>query len=87
MSFRKSRYKDKEKWRVVVTRYTRNYYQKTANYKKRSWTKEEDELVLSHKMPDRELSSLISRSMKSIVMRRHVLKNKMNEASGGNNEV
>lgn len=49
----------------------KRYYAQTAfKYGRRDWTREEDELVLAHSIPDRELSSLIRRSMKSISNRR-----------------
>lgn len=49
----------------------KRYYEQTAfKYERREWTGEEDEQVLAHSVPDRELSSLIRRSMKSISNRR-----------------
>lgn len=39
-------------------------------YGRRDWTREEDGLVLAHSITDRELSSRIRRSMKSISNRR-----------------
>lgn len=49
----------------------KSYYAQTAfKYERRDWTREEDEQVLAHSIPDRELSSLIRRSMKSISNRR-----------------
>ena len=57
-------------------RYNKKYYKRTAIYKKRAWTKEEDELVLKHSITDTELSDLIRRSVRSIQIRRSRLKNK-----------
>lgn len=78
MSYRKKDYADIEKWRNTVTAYNRSYYQATSNarnsYKK--WTQEEDRIVLEHAIPDREISSLIGRSMKAITQRRHNLTRK-----------
>lgn len=49
----------------------KRYYAQTAfKYKRREWTMLEDELVLAHAIPDRELSCRIERSMKAISNRR-----------------
>lgn len=53
----------------------RRYYAQTAFlYRSRPWTEKEDRLVLAHEISDRELSSLICRSMKAISNRRWRLK-------------
>lgn len=54
-------------------RYKQAYYKKTSKYGRKKWTKEEDSLVMEHKISDRELSELIERSMMSITMRRYRL--------------
>lgn len=56
----------------------RRYYAKTAFlYKPRPWSEEEDRLVLTHEIPDSELSVRIERSMKSISNRRWRLKKRL----------
>lgn len=47
---------------------------KCGLYPKRPWTLEEDEMVERHEIPDRELSSLIQRSVTAIQKRRHELR-------------
>ncbi len=64
----------------------KRYYAETAfKYERREWTEEEDEQVLAHSVPDRELSSLIRRSMKSISNRRWrlLMVASMNNQTGG----
>lgn len=49
----------------------KRYYAQTAfKYERRKWTEDEDKLVLIQRIPDRELSRIIKRSMKSISNRR-----------------
>lgn len=44
----------------------KRYYAQTAfKYERRAWTVDEDKLVLMHRIPDSELSSIIKRSMMS----------------------
>lgn len=61
----------------------RNYYAKTQYvshlYGKRMWEEREDEIVLSHEMSDREISSLLKRSMSAIQNRRSKLKKGIKE--------
>lgn len=74
MSFRKSNYKDIEKFRLTRNKGKRKYYSKTAKYKPRAWTELEDVIVLEHKKTDTEISNYIQRSVCSIQIRRHRLK-------------
>lgn len=76
ISFRKSAYKDLDKWRNSVTEYNRRYYSKTALYEPRRWTDEEIEMIMKKEKPDRELSEILHRSMKSIVKKRCMVKKK-----------
>lgn len=46
----------------------------TGLYKKRIYTQDEDELILLHSIPDRELSKKIKRSVTAIQSRRTLLK-------------
>lgn len=74
ISYRKFDYADLNKWRKTVTNYNRNYYRKTEKYPPRKWNDEEVELITKREMSDRELSELLHRSMKSIVLKRHRVK-------------
>ncbi len=76
MSFRKSNYKDLDKFRITRNRYKRKYFSKTAKYKRRAWTELEDVVVLEHKKTDTEISNYIQRSVCSIQNRRSRLKKK-----------
>ena len=76
ISFRKSGYKDLNKWRKTVTEYNRRYYSKTALYEPRKWTDEEVEMIMGREKSDRQLSEILQRSMKSIVKKRYMVKNK-----------
>lgn len=74
MSYRKSCYKDLDKYRLTRNKGKRKYYSKTAKYKRRAWTELEDVIVLEHKKTDTEISNYIQRSVCSIQDRRHRLK-------------
>lgn len=56
MSYRKSSYKDLDKYKLTRNRGKRKYYSKTAKYKPRAWTELEDIIVLEHKKTDTEIS-------------------------------
>lgn len=73
ISFRKSEYKDLDKWRKTVTEYNRRYYSKTALYEPRKWTDEEVEMIMGREKSDRQLSEILQRSMKSIVKKRYMV--------------
>ena len=75
MSFKKC--KDPEKRRAAVTAYNRAYYRQTALYERRYWTEAEIDMLFNNQMTDRELSSIIKRSMKSIVNKRSEIKKQM----------
>lgn len=74
MSFRKSSYKDLDKFRLARNKCKRKYFSKTAKYKRRAWTELEDVIVLEHKKTDTEISNYIQRSVCSIQTRRCRLK-------------
>lgn len=76
MSYRKSNYKDLDKFRKIRNKGKRKYYSKTAKYKRRAWTDLEDIIVLEHKKTDTEISNYIQRSVCSIQIRRYRLKEK-----------
>lgn len=73
---RKEGYKDLKKFRETCNKQTRKYYDKTVNAKnkRKLWTKKDEELILEHKILDRELSKILGRSMKAIHVRRTKLK-------------
>lgn len=74
MSYRKSNYKDLNKFRKTRNRGKHKYYSKTAKYKPRAWTELEDVIILEHKKTDPEISEYIQRSVCSIQIRRSRLK-------------
>lgn len=59
MPNRKENYVDMEKFRETRNAQRKRYYAKTAKYKSRRWTIEEDKKVLAHTVSDTELSSYI----------------------------
>ena len=69
----KSKYADKKKYADYKRRYQERYREKTGSnkYEKRSWTAEEDKLVMSGEFTDRELGERICRSVAAIQTRRH----------------
>lgn len=70
--------KKTEKYRKQRREEKKRYYARTAHlYPRRPWTPEEEKMVLEHRIPDRELSEKIQRSMKGIQEKRRRLKLKM----------
>lgn len=76
MSFRTNNYKDVNKWREVRNAAKRRYAKRTGSgeYPPKPYTLKEDELILAHSIPDRELASKLERSVSAIQKRRYVLK-------------
>lgn len=79
MSNMKEWYADKgeaAKFQQINNRWKAKYRKKTGAfmYEARSWDEFEDRLVLSHAIPDRELSKKIRRSVTAIQIRRNRLK-------------
>ena len=76
MPLRKHQYKDMDKYYATRRAQIRRYLKRTGSgkYPPRSWTKEEDERVVAHSIPDRELGKQIERSVSAIIGRRHKLK-------------
>lgn len=64
------------KFQQINNRWKAKYRKKTGAfmYEARSWDEFEDKLVLSHAIPDRELSKKIRRSVTAIQIRRNRLK-------------
>lgn len=78
---RRNDYKDLNKYRETVRRWKERYRRRTGSSGPRGYnagsvryTSEEDELVLRHDIPDRDLAQLINRSVASIQNRRWKLK-------------
>lgn len=75
MPNRKDKYVDMILFKETRNAQRKRYYGKTNNkYPSRSWTEDEDELVLAHSMTDTELSKAIERSVQAIQVRRCKLK-------------
>lgn len=66
------------KRRVYRAQYNKRYYARTLFRRKPGkesyWTKDEDDQVLAHRVPDRELADKLNRSVGSIQLRRSRLK-------------
>lgn len=67
-----------EKFREMRERYKSKYRKQTGSgqYESRPWTDYEIDLILEHKMSDRELSKELRRSVSAIQIKRCKLKNK-----------
>ena len=75
---RKHEYADPQKARETGNRQNRKYYGRTSyKYPRRPWSAYEDEIILKHENIDRDLSELLKRSQKAIVVRRSRLKSKL----------
>ena len=62
-------------WRSQKKKYYEQTLQNAVNNKK-PYTQEEIDMILEHKLSDRELSVLLGRSMKAIQKKRYQEKNK-----------
>jgi hypothetical protein len=75
------KYRNMEKFRAYRNRQRQRNYASTQKEKIPAklhlWTSTEDELVLAHIMPDRELSSKINRSVNAIQKRRCIIKDRV----------
>ena len=80
---RKENYSNVEKWRTTKRKQKNRYYGKTENAKNGNnpWTKEEIDMVMEHKLTDRELSALLGRSMMAIQKVRSRQKNPKSDSS------
>ena len=77
---RKKNYRDKEKARQTAKKQKKRYYDRTSGiYDRRLYTAEEDRIIMEHKIPDREISELIKRSQRSILLRRYRLRKNISE--------
>lgn len=73
---RRKRFKTEESYIKCERNWKLRWRKETGSfrYDPRQWTLAEDQLVLAHEMPDRELSKLIHRSAQAIQVRRSRLK-------------
>lgn len=76
MPLRKHSYRDMSKYYQTRREQVRRYAERTGSgkYPARRWNAEDDQRVLSHQIPDRQLSKEIQRSVKAIQIRRCKLK-------------
>lgn len=72
MSFKSNRYGSRESYNKRRKRYREDTG--SGLYVQRLYTEEEDRLIMSHEIPDRELSVKIERSVTAIQSRRARLK-------------
>lgn len=79
MALRSKSYRDKDKLRKTMNAQRKRYYKQTQLYTTKKWTDEEIDLILNSKMPDRELSDYLKRSMQSIQIKRCRLNKKVRE--------
>lgn len=79
MSYKTMGYKDRQQYREILRLQHQRYRQRTGAYQypRLSFLPEEDDLILKHSMPDRELAEKLKRSVESIQLRRYRLKKKM----------
>ena len=80
-------YRKTERGKVIYRLYKNRYYTRTAIYQRSCFTKKDDELVLAHEIPDKELSKIIKHSVMSIQIRRSRLKKKIEELKAINEKV
>lgn len=74
---KKSQYKDKEKLREYINRQRKlNYDIGRQGCYVHPWTVEEDELIMTSELTDREIAKQIHHSVNAIQKRRWVLKKK-----------
>ena len=72
LPYRSGKYKDKDKLRMTRYNYNKRYYDRTKGRGGGKWTDEEINIVMEHKIPDREISDQLNRSMAAIVTKRYI---------------
>ena len=82
MSFKTMGYKDQQHYREILRLQHQRYRERTGahQYPRSRFLPEEDDLILKHNMPDRELAKKLKRSVESIQLRRYRLKKKLVQA-------
>lgn len=71
---RKACYRDMQRYQETCRKQKDRYYKQFNLYEIKPFTSEQDELILAHEIPDRELSSKIQVSVRRIQVRRCRLK-------------
>lgn len=84
MSYRSNKYDihhTRDYWSNVRRKQLERYRSRTGSnrFSSKKFTPEEDELVLKHEMPDRELADKLGRSLASIQNRRYRLTHEDNQ--------
>lgn len=71
-------YKDMNKYHATQRKYKTGYRERTGSglYEPRPYDADEDEMILKHEIPDRELSVMLERSVLAIQIHRTRLKKK-----------
>jgi len=80
----KNTYKDMDKWYKTKRENRKRYYEKTKNAanRKKGYTTGEVQMIMEHKLTDRELSEKLGRSMKAIQKKRYDEKLKLQKEKG-----
>lgn len=89
MPLRKHSYRDLDKYYRTRREQIRRYAERTGSgkYPPRPWNATDDQRVLSHSIPDRQLSNEIQRSVKAIQLRRCKLKKLTGNSAAEKNNV
>ncbi len=76
MSCRKELYADLDKYRETRRKQKQRYRDRNGGniYEPRRWSTDEDEMVLKHCIPDREISVILQMSIQAVQNRIHNLK-------------
>ena len=84
MPNRKALYKNKDKFRETFREQKARYRKRTGSgeYAPSTYTDEQNQMILAHEIPDRELSEIIKHSVDSIQRQRCKLKKRI---AGGQN--
>lgn len=74
MALRKAQYADMDKYKKTINAQRKRYYKKTQGYKRREWTLQEIDMIMTSTMTDVEMSGKIKRSVMAIQIKRARLK-------------
>lgn len=67
------KYKEKAWYKQQRQKSKESYYSSSGTFPRRNWTDEEEEVIMTSTQSDKELSRLLSRSVKSIQVHRSKL--------------
>lgn len=78
---RKSNYANDFKYYETKRKQSQRYRERTGSgkYPRKTWSEQDDRLVLAHKMSDRKLAKIMQRSANAIQKRRSRLRKMVNE--------